>query len=145
MKRFIDFKKTEKKAKDILLILRVSLIILLFAVLLIIGNGRLPIGMSNFSFINIGDSGMKVKYKEANRSYYRTYFLTTEQKNNVYVISSCSEGIVYLKIKQGTYEENLDISNYDSILDLSKFDEGYISFTITNENAKNVSVQIEIR
>lgn len=145
MKRFIVFKKTEKKAKDILLILRVSLIILLFAVLLIIGNGRLPIGMSNFSFINIGDSGMKVKYKEANRSYYRTYFLTTEQKNNVYVISSCSEGIVYLKIKQGTYEENLDISNYDSILDLSKFDEGYISFTITNENAKNVSVQIEIR
>ena len=71
--------------------------------------------------------------------------MTTEQKNNVYVISSCSEGIVYLKIKQGTYEENLDISNYDSILDLSKFDEGYISFTITNENAKNVSVQIEIR
>ena len=145
MKRFIVFKKTEKKAKDILLILRVSLIILLFAVLLIIGNGRLPIGMSNHSFINIGDSGMTVKYKEANRSYYRTYFLTTEQKNNVYVISSCSEGIVYLKIKQGTYEENLDISNYDSILDLSKFDEGYISFTITNENAKNVSVQIEIR
>ena len=94
MKRFIIFKKIEKKAKDILLILRVSLIILLFAVLLIIGNGRLPIGMSNFSFINIGDSGMKVKYKEANRSYYRTYFLTTEQKNNVYVISSCSEGTV---------------------------------------------------
>ena len=50
MKRFIVFKKTEKKAKDILLILRVSLIILLFAVLLIIGNGRLPIGMSNFSW-----------------------------------------------------------------------------------------------
>ena len=145
MKRFIIFKKIEKKAKDILLILRVSLIILLFAVLLIIGNGRLPIGMSNFSFINIGDSGMKVKYKEANRRYYRTYFLTTEQKNNVYVISSCSEGTVYLKMKQGMYEENLDISNYDSMLDLSQFDEGYISFTITNKNAKNVSVQLEIR
>ena len=145
LKRFINYKKNGKKTKKILLILRVGLIILLFAVLLIIGNGRLPIGMSNHSFINIVDSGMTVKYKEANRSYYRTYFLTTEQKNNVYVISSCLEGIVYLKIKQGTYEENLDISNYDSILDLSKFDEGYISFTITNENAKNVSVQIEIR
>ncbi len=120
MKRFIIFKKTEKKAKDILLILSVSLIILLFAVLMIIG-------------------------KEANRSYYRTYFLTTEQKNSVYVISSCSEGTVYLKMKQGTYEENLDISNYDSMLDLSQFDEGYISFTITNKNAKNVSVQLEIR
>ena len=88
---------------------------------------------------------MTVKYKEANRSYYRTYFLTTEQKNNVYVISSCSEGTVYLKMKQGMYEENLDISNYDSMLDLSQFDEGYISFTITNKNAKNVSVQLEIR
>ena len=103
LKRFINYKKNGKKTKKILLILRVGLIILLFAVLLIIGNGRLPIGMSNHSFINIGDSGMTVKYKEANRSYYRTYFLTTEQKNNVYVISSCSEGIVYLKIKQGTY------------------------------------------
>ena len=74
-----------------------------------------------------------------------SYFLTTEQKNNVYVISSCSEGTVYLKMKQGMYEENLDISNYDSMLDLSQFDEGYISFTITNKNAKNVSVQLEIR
>lgn len=83
--------------------------------------------------------------KEPNKGYSDTLELTKEDLARVQVRCSCDERQVCLRIQQDTTLKEIDITNTDSLLDMTDFQPGRITFTMVNENARNVDFELEWR
>lgn len=84
----------------------------------------------------------KVSFAQANRGWSNRVTLTHNELDNVRVKCSAEEGIVYLAITQNEKEQVIDVTNLDTKLDLSTYQIGDITFSISNENAKNVDFEL---
>ena len=49
----------------------------------------------------------------------------------------------FLRIIQDSNMKEIDITNMDAVLDLAGFEPGRITFTVVNEEAKNVKFQMK--
>ena len=61
-------------------------------------------------------------------------------------VRCCSdEGKVFLRIQQEQAQKEIDITNTDSLLDMTDFLPGRITFTMVNEDGRNVDFELEWR
>lgn len=119
--------------------------ILILAMLLlpkVTKSNFLPEGMSDRSVVVNTDDNFKVSFAQANRGWSNQVTLTQNELDNVRVKCSAEEGTVYLAITQNQKEQVMDVTNLDTKLDLSTYQVGDITFSISNENAKNVDFEL---
>lgn len=78
--------------------------------------------------ISISENQMKISYREAERSYSTRMKLSQEKK--LEVNGFAKEGKVYLRVKQGLFEEIYDISDFKGEIDLEDVTEGYVNVEV---------------
>ena len=79
------------------------------------------------------------------QGYSDTLELDEEDLARVHVRCSSDEGKVFLQIRQEQTQKEIDITNTDSLLDMTDFLPGRITFTMVNENGRNVDFELEWR
>lgn len=129
----------------LLIIAEIVLCAIAFLVPRITGESYVPDGTTRGGVVVNTKSAFKISYKESNRGYSDTLELTEEDLARVRVRCSCDEGQVCLRIQQDTTLKEIDITNTDSLLDMTDFQPGRITFTMVNENARNVDFELEWR
>lgn len=141
-----NLETTKKSHKNIYKILiAVEAILLLNTIFLpkITGRDYLINGMLTGSVYTISQDTFKVSYMSAKRGFSDTLKLKRSQLENIQAVCLADEGKVYLNITQNNTENKIDITNKTVILDMKEYDEGYITFTLLNENAKNVKFELK--
>lgn len=131
-----------KLIHKVLLGIEVVLILAMILLPQVTKRNFLPEGMSDRSVVVNTDDNFKVSFVQANRGWSNRVTLTQNELDNVRVKCLAEEGTVYLSIKQEDKEQFMDITNLDSKLDLTAYQAGDISFTISNQNAKNVEFEL---
>lgn len=69
-------------------------------------------------------------------------FIRQKDLDNLGVECSVEQGKALLTIQQDDIKKELDITNVKSLLDMTDFVEGEISFTLTNEDARNLRFEL---
>ena len=108
----------------------------------ITGKSYLIDGMARCAAVVNNGTTFKVSYTESKRGWINRIELSEEELSNVRVVCTADEGKVFLKIVQEDQEKTVEITNTDMKLDLSEYEEGYVSFTLSDENAKNVAFEL---
>ena len=90
-------------------------------------------------------SAFRIAYKESNRGYSDTLELDEEDLARVRVRCSAAGEKVFLRIRQEQTQKEIDITKMDSLLDMTDFLPGRITFTMVNENGRNVDFELEWR
>lgn len=134
-----------KRIYKLLIIAEIALCVIAFLVPRVTGESYLPDGTTRGGVVVNTKSAFKISYKESNRGYSDTLELTEEDLARVRVWCSCDEGQVCLRIQQDTTLKEVDITNTDSLLDMTDFQPGRITFTMVNENARNVDFELKWR
>lgn len=134
--------KREKIIYYILIVAEIFLIINSFMLPKVTGRDYLLNGMSTGAKYVISDSTFKVSYKQAKRGYYNRIYLRQKDLDNLGVECSVEQGKALLTIQQDDIKKELDITNVKSLLDMTDFVKGEISFTLTNEDAKNLRFEL---
>jgi len=134
-----------KRIYKLLIAMEIALCVLAFLVPRVTGESYLPYGTTHGGVVVNTNSAFKISYKESNRGYSDTLQMTEEDLERVRVRCSCDEGQVCLRIQQDTTLKEIDITNTDSLLDMTDFQPGRITFTMVNENARNVDFELEWR
>lgn len=132
-----------KKIYHWLILIEVLICVISIAVPSITGTSYLMVGMTDEGKIINTNEMFKISYKESNRGYSNTIELGEVEFNNLVVKCSCEEGKVFLRIIQDSNMKEIDITNMDAVLDLAGFEPGRITFTVVNEEAKNVKFQMK--
>ena len=134
--------KREKIIYYILIVAEIFLILNRFMLPKVTGRDYLLNGMSTGTKYVISDSAFKVSYKQAKRGYYNRIYLRQKDLDNLGVECSVEQGKALLTIQQDDIKKEVDITNVKSLLDMTDFAEGEISFTLTNEDARNLKFEL---
>lgn len=134
--------KREKIIYYILIVAEIFLILNRFMLPKVTGRDYLLNGMSTGTKYVISDSAFKVSYKQAKRGYYNRIYLRQKDLDNLGVECSVEQGKALLTIQQDDIKKEVDITNVKSLLDMTDFVEGEISFTLTNEDARNLKFEL---
>ncbi len=111
-------------------------IVLLFVLLFCLWDE----GMVSDGKIHITEHKMKVEFRKTDREFSDRMKLGANRKLNIQ--SKCSQGKILLTVYQKQKEHTYDISEWDGILELEDFEEGYANLHLNNEKAQDVRVEI---
>lgn len=106
------------------------------------GDDYLMEGMSTGSRVIITPEKFKVKFKEAKRSFSNRIFIEEKELEEISVKCTAKTGKVFLRIVQDKMDKTVEITNKEEALELSEYKPGYISFTLKNENALDVTFEL---
>lgn len=134
-----------KRIYKLMIIAEAVLCGITFFVPRVTGESYLPDGTTQGGVIVNTKSAFQIAYKESNRGYSDTLELDEEDLARVRVRCSSDEGKVFLQIRQEQTQKEIDITNTDSLLDMTDFLPGRITFTMVNENGRNVDFELEWR
>ncbi|MCI8902550.1 MAG: hypothetical protein HFH75_02620 [Lachnospiraceae bacterium] len=134
-----------KRIYKLMIIAEAVLCGITFFVPRVTGESYLPDGTTQGGVIVNTKSAFQIAYKESNRGYSDTLELDEEDLARVHVRCSSDEGKVFLQIRQEQTQKEIDITNTDSLLDMTDFLPGRITFTMVNENGRNVDFELEWR
>lgn len=97
-------------------------------------------GMVYNGSVHISEQKMKVKFLKADREFNDRMKLKQDRKLDIK--AKCSQGRILLTIYQKQKEVTYDISDWNKVLELEEFEEGYVNLHLKNEQARNVDVEI---
>lgn len=137
--------ETCKRIYKLMIIAEIALCGITFFVPRVTGESYLPDGATQGGVIVNTKSAFQIAYKESNRGYSDTLELDEEDLARVRVRCSSDEGKVFLRIQQEQTHKEIDITNTDSLLDMTDFLPGRITFTMVNEDGRNVDFELEWR
>lgn len=132
-----------KRIYKLLIVMELAFCAITFLVPRVTGKSYLPDGSTRGGVVVSTKSAFKISYKESNRGYSDTLELDEEDLERMRVRCSCDEGRVYLRIQQEKTWKEVDITNTDSLLDMTDFCPGRITFTMVNENGRNVDFELD--
>ncbi len=134
-----------KRIYKLMIIAEIALCGITFFVPRVTGESYLPDGATQGGVIVNTKSAFRIAYKESNRGYSDTLELDEEDLARVRVRCSAAGGKVFLWIRQEQTQKEIDITKMDSLLDMTDFLPGRITFTMVNENGRNVDFELEWR
>ena len=134
-----------KRIYKLMIIAEAVLCGITFFVPRVTGESYLPDGTAQGGVIVNTKSAFRIAYKESNRGYSDTLELDEEDLARVRVRCSAAGGKVFLWIRQEQTQKEIDITKMDSLLDMTDFLPGRITFTMVNENGRNVDFELEWR
>ncbi|MDE7273771.1 MAG: hypothetical protein K2N95_12045 [Lachnospiraceae bacterium] len=132
-----------KRIYRLLIMMELAFCAIAFLVPRVTGESYLPNGATRGGVVVNTKSAFRISYKESNRGYSDTLELDEEDLGRMRVRCSCDEGRVYLRIQQEETWKEVDITNTDSLLDMTDFCPGRITFTMVNERGRNVDFELE--